>query len=238
MQMQFEKIENKRKSQAVADTLLQMIKKGQFQPGSKLPVEREISEGLGVCRNTLREAIAALEIMGVLEVRRSQGIFVVAEPPLSRLPEPQDLQNVFFNSEDPFEVIDARIAFEPGMAVVASQEATVSEIAKFESIVNEMRTALENDWPDEYLRQDRKFHTRIAKLTHNQLIVKTMENLLSFLDAPLWRTMKKGQPHRNGAVERVAEHLAIFYAMASRKEHEIWKSMRLHLENSKKRFLE
>lgn len=236
--MQFEKIENKRKSQAVADILLQMIKKGQFPPGSKLPAEREIAERLGVCRNTLREAVAALEIMGVLEVRRSQGIFVVAEPQLSTLQEPHELHTVFFNSEDPFEVIDARIAFEPGVAVAASQEATDSEIVRFGSIINEMRTALEKDQAEEYLRQDKEFHILIAKLTHNQLIVKTIENLISALDAPLWRTMKKGQPLKEGAANRVAEHLAIFSAMASRNELEIWKSVRQHLENSKIRFLE
>lgn len=236
--MQFEKIENKRKSQATADVLLQMIKKAQYPPGSKLPTEREIAEGLGVCRNTLREAVAALEIMGVLEVRRSQGMFVVAELQPSTLQEPPDLKTVFFNSEDPFEVIDARIAFEPGVAVAASQEATDSEIVQFGSIINEMRTALEKDQAQEYLRQDKEFHILIAKLTHNQLIVKTIENLMSGLDAPLWRTMKKGQPLKEGAANRVAEHLAIFSAMASRNELEIWKSMRQHLENSKKRFLE
>ena len=236
--MQFEKVENKRKSQAAADILLQMIKKAKYPPGSKLPTERKIAEGLGVCRNTLREAVAALEIIGVLEVRRSQGIFVVAELPPSALQEPPDLKAVFSNSEDPFEVIDARIAFEPGVAIAASQEATDSEIVQFGSIINEMRTALEKDQAQEYLRQDKEFHILIAKLTHNQLIVKTIENLMSGLDSPLWRTMKKDQPLKEEAANRVAEHLAIFSAMASRNELEIWKSMRQHLENSKKRFLE
>ena len=236
--MQFEKVENKRKSQAAADILLQMIKKAKYPPGSKLPTERKIAEGLGVCRNTLREAVAALEIIGVLEVRRSQGIFVVAELPPSALQEPPDLKAVFSNSEDPFEVIDARIAFEPGVAVAASKEATDSEVIQFGSIINEMRTALEKDQAQEYLRQDKEFHILIAKLTHNQLIVKTIENLMSGLDSPLWRTMKKDQPLKEEAANRVAEHLAIFSAMASRNELEIWKSMRQHLENSKKRFLE
>lgn len=236
--MQIERIENKRKSQIAAEMLLQMVRSEKYPPGSKLPSEREISEAMDVSRNTLREAVAALEIMGVLEVRRSNGIFV-AQPTDFQAPSEQNaLSELFTDNQDPFVIIDARLAFEPGVAVLAALEAADGEILQFGAIINEMRDALEADQQQEYMRADRNFHLTIAKLTKNPFIIATMEQLIGALSSPLWRTMKKWVPLTTNATERLAEHLAIFSAMASRNEQEIWRSMREHLGRSRQRFLQ
>lgn len=236
--MQLERIENKRKSQIAAEMLLQMLRSENYPPGSKLPSEREISEAMNVSRNTLREAVAALEIIGILEVRRSQGIFAAKPLGLQMPAEQKDLSELFSDNQDPFAIVDARLAFEPGTAVLASQEASDSEILQFGGIINEMRDALEANQQQEYQRIDRGFHLTIAKLTKNPIIVSTMEQLLSALSNPLWRAMKKWTPLTSSATERLAEHLAIFSAIASRNEQEVWRSVREHLVRSKARFLD
>lgn len=232
-----EPIENKRKSQVAAEMLLQMVRGNKYGPGDKLPPEREIAEAMNVSRNTLREAVAALEITGVLEVRRSQGIYVVSSEGRPAVVEPTDLGSVFAENQDPFTIIDARIAFEPGVAVLAAQVATDSEIVQFGGIINSMREALETNQPQEYMRIDRQFHVTIAELTKNPIISSTMEQLMAALGTPLWRTMKKWVPLTTSSSERLSEHLAIFSAMASRNEQEIWRCMREHLTRSRMRFL-
>lgn len=236
--MQIERIENKRKSQIAAERLLQMVRSENYQPGSKLPTERELSEAMCVSRNTLREAVAALEIMGVLEVRRSQGIFT-ALPVASGLPGEQNaLSEVFADNQDPFMIIEARLGLEPGIAVLAANEATDSELLQFAGIINEMRDALEANDQHAYQLADRNFHLTMAKLTKNPILVATMENLMGGLSNPLWRTMKKWLPLTTSATERLAEHMAIFSALASRNEQEIWRSVREHLGRSRARFME
>lgn len=236
--MQIERVENKRKSQVAAELLLQMVRSGKYPPGAKLPSEREIAEAMDVSRNTLREAVAALEIMGVLEVRRSHGIFVSQSSPFQNGSDQNMLAALFNENQDPFAIINARLAFEPGVAVLAALEAEDSELLQFGGLINEMREALEANQQQEYMRADIDFHLNIAKLTKSPIIISTMEQLLGALRTPLWRAMKKWVPLTTTATERLAEHLAIFSAMASRNEQEIWRSMREHLAQSRQRFLQ
>ena len=60
--------------------IIEMIRSGQYPEGSKLPRERDMAQSLGIGRNLLREAIAVLETLGMLEVRKREGIFVKSMP--------------------------------------------------------------------------------------------------------------------------------------------------------------
>src|SRR6476660_1785724 len=73
-------VEPKRLYRQIADQLAQLIAKGEFPPGSRLPAERELAVSLGVSRTSVREAIISLEMSGLVDVRVGTGIFVTTPP--------------------------------------------------------------------------------------------------------------------------------------------------------------
>lgn len=233
--MQFEKVDTKRRSQVVAEKLLEMIKTGKISDGQKLPPEREIADAMGVSRNTLREAIAALEIIGIVEIKRSQGIYIV---PQRLEPNGSNYLNEIFSKEtDVFQVIDARLAFEPGVGVLAVEVATNDNINSLELLMKQLKISFLEGQYQNYHLLDCKFHQEIANVTQNDLIIDTIRGLLEPMSKPLWRAMKKNLPATGETSYQNMEHEAICNAIVSRDKEQTWKSMRLHLENSKKRFL-
>ena len=164
--------------------LLEEIKMKQFNVGDRLPPERVIAREMGVSRNTLREAVAVLQIIGILEARHSQGNFIIS------LCETEDLrarlEAVFANSDDPFAVIDARIAFEPGVAFLACQAATDEDILDIGRVVGRVASAIRINDLNAYSQADHDFHLRIAQSTHNPIVIETIQVLTRALIQPLW----------------------------------------------------
>ena len=83
--MPFQPIEPRRLYRQIADQLRQLIQTGEFAVGSKLPAERDLATKMGVSRPSVREALIALEVEGLVEVRMGSGIYVRAiDPPASK----------------------------------------------------------------------------------------------------------------------------------------------------------
>ena len=74
--MQLKKVKNPSVVQQVIDSLTDAMIRKELRPGDKIPTENELSESLGVARNSVREAIKILVFLGVLEIRRPEGTFV------------------------------------------------------------------------------------------------------------------------------------------------------------------
>ena len=113
----FSKAATHKRSHIAAKMLLDGIRAQKMAIGEKLPPERIIAEEMGLSRNTIREAIANLQVMGILETRHSQGNFVANTVDENNYE--MFLSLIFKNDESPFALLDARIAFEPGAALVA-----------------------------------------------------------------------------------------------------------------------
>jgi GntR family transcriptional regulator, transcriptional repressor for pyruvate dehydrogenase complex len=233
----FQKIASKKKSQLAAEMLLEEIRKKQFKVDERLPPERDIARAMGVSRNTLREAIAALQIIGILEARHSQGNFViglnVTEDMYARL------EAVFVNSDDPFLAVDARIAFEPGAAFLACQTATDEDILDIGQIVGRVASAIQANDLKAYSQADHDFHLRIAQSTHNAIVIETIQYLTRALTQPLWQSMKRVIASENRIRKaRVEEHEAIRDAIAARNPLLAQDTLRHHLECSRSRLVE
>ncbi len=233
--MAFHKIEAKKKSHLATEALLAEINK-HFGPGDKLPPERVMANELGVSRNTLREAIAALQILGVLEVRHSQGNFVIN---LNRTENwRSSLESIFSSNDDPFLAIDTRIAFEPGVASLAAHCASKEGLQKVEmQVARLMRAVKENDLSS-YSQADFEFHVSIAECTGNPVIIQTIRLITSSLTQPLWRSMKMAlAEEREIKAARLAEHKQIYLALLSGNRKEAEEAVRRHLEHSRDRLL-
>lgn len=190
--MQFEKVTPagfKKKSSFIADQLLHMINTGVYRPGGRLPSERVITEQMGVSRPSLREAISALQIVGVLESRPGDGTYVCS--PLASEDHRRLALHVLEECDSPFENMQARKALEIGAARLAIQVATDGDLLTIQQAWDEKCARGRCGELEEYLLYGKEFHLAIARATKNRLIETIMEKLLDMTIQPLWITMRR-----------------------------------------------
>jgi GntR family transcriptional regulator, hexuronate regulon transcriptional repressor len=153
--------------QQVAATIERAIAEGQYQPGQRLASERDLAEELGVSRPTVRRAVIALEMRGLLESRQGSGVYVRKTSVAAPAP-PRELDIGAFDQAE------ARRLFEGEVAALAATLITDEELAYLESLVAEMNN--EKATKEQSELADRQFHTTIARATRNSAIVRVVEN--------------------------------------------------------------
>lgn len=205
--------------QRVADQIEGAIRSGIHRPGSRLPAERELAEQFKVSRPTVREAVIALEIRGLVEVRHGSGVYVCENLPTN---QPAAELNV-----GAFELVEARLMFEGEAAALAASVMTESELDRLGHILDRMEE-LDPASSDE-LALDKQFHLAIAEGTRNSLVEQAIEHLWDLREAsPLCRHMF-GQARRGGINPRPEEHRKIYDALRARDPEGARSAMRAHL---------
>jgi len=205
--------------QRVANAITTAIEEGQYTPGSRLPGERELAEDFSVSRPTVREAMIALEIRGLVEARHGSGVYVIAPPAEALIRAELDV--------GAFELIEARILFEGEAAAVAAAVIDDDALAKLDAILAEM-ASFEPSSP-EALEADRRFHLLIAEATGNTVITTVIEMLWELRErAPLSARMF-AEARSEGVHPRVEEHQLIVEALRARDSTQARKTMRDHL---------
>jgi len=151
----------------LARQLMGELASGRYKVGDRLPAERELAAEYEVSRPAVREAMIALEVQGLIEVRIGSGAYV------KRLPGDSEEQSAFHATA--FEVTEARLLFEGEAAALAAANVTDDELAELEALVTQMRR------PDLRVGQseaaDRAFHLLIAKASRNAVVLDTVERL-------------------------------------------------------------
>jgi GntR family transcriptional repressor for pyruvate dehydrogenase complex len=184
----------------------QMILDGRLRPGDRLPPEKELSESLGLSRSSLREAVKALEIIRVLDVRRGDGTYVTSlEPGL--LLEAMSFVVDLHEDASVLELFAVRRILEPAAAAIAAMKATDADVER----LSETLKAVSPDAAIEALvEHDLEFHHGIAELTGNGYLTSLLDGLSSGTQrARVWR----GLTEANVAERTLAEHGAILEAI-------------------------
>jgi GntR family transcriptional repressor for pyruvate dehydrogenase complex len=179
----------KKKSSFIADQVLQMIRSGHFKAGSKLPSERTIAEQMGVSRPSLREAISALQIVGILESRPGDGTYICCPAAAEDLVG--EALDVLEECDSPFETMQARKALEIGAAQLAIKVASDADLIAIKAAWDEKCSRGRQGDLDAYLRYGREFHLAIVRATKNRVIEAIMEKLLDMTIQPLWMNMRR-----------------------------------------------
>lgn len=203
----------------VAGALIEELQSGSFSVGDKMPAERELAVRMKVSRPVVREAMLALEVLGLIEVRLGAGTFVV------RLPGESDAPR--FNVS-PFELLEARLVFEGEAAALAALQITDEEIAWLEKLVLAIQEQNEEQIAEE--NADMAFHMAIARATRNVAVEKTVEDLwLQRWSSPECNLLLE-QARTANVLPVVEEHTAIVEALKSRDPKAARGAMRAHLE--------
>jgi GntR family transcriptional repressor for pyruvate dehydrogenase complex len=205
----------------IADTLADAIEAGKYRLGDRLPTERELAEQFGVSRPTLREAMIALEMLGLIEARHGLGIYVTGNV---RPVVPSAEIDVDVGA---FELIEARRLFEGEAAALAATSISDEQLAQLERLMERMRDVAEDAGGED---ADREFHMTIARATGNGAIIATIENLWDWRNrSPLARTIL-ARARNMGMEARIQEHYRVFEALKARDPKAARQAMRGHLE--------
>ena len=202
----------------VAKGVAAKIADGEFAIGERLPSERELALAFGVSRPTVREAIFALELDGLVEVRKGVGVFAVAKSPRGGEAAVTDM--------GPFELLEARRAFEGEACAVAASRIRETDVEDLENLLREI------DYSGDVLAAedaDRRFHLRIAEITGNSAIHAVVEMLWEARDrSPQYRFLTD-KAHEARVVPREDEHAKILDALRARDPAKARAAMRSHI---------
>lgn len=204
--------------QRIAEDIANAIAAGRYPPGTRLPGERDLAEEFAVSRPTVREAMIALEMRGLVEARQGSGIYVTQAPPPSARPADLDV--------GAFELNEARILFEGEAAALAATAIEPASLDALDRILQLMES--EGDGPGA-VDADREFHLLIAEATGNSIVRSVVEMLWEIREkSPLCVHMFV-QARREGVTPRVAEHRMIVDALRARDPQRARDTMRAHL---------
>ncbi|MGF3056233.1 FadR/GntR family transcriptional regulator [Microbacterium sp. YY-01] len=196
---------------AVTDKAIEKIKamivSGELRPGDRLPPEKELSERLGLSRNSMREAVKALEVIRVLDVRRGDGTYVTSlEPEL--LLEAITFVVDMHDDVSMLELFAVRRMLESQATGLAAAHATDSDVA---ILRQEIDSVDPEGSIDALVEHDLRFHREIVRLAGNGYLASLVDSLSSqTVRARVWRGLTQ-----QGAVEHtLSEHRAIAEAIA------------------------
>lgn len=186
------------------------IVSGRYQPGDRLPPEHELAMDVGVSRNALREAVRALRLVGVLDVRQGDGTYVTALEPGSLLGGTGFVAELL-TGKAVLELYEARRILEPTLAALAAARIDGATLARLEGLLALMEAA--GGFEDHMVDADMEFHRTISQSSGNALLASLIDNLSG-------RTLRlrviRGRTEP-GLVERTRlEHRAIFQALRDR----------------------
>jgi len=174
-----------KKSMLAAEWILEQIRLQVYPEGTKLPSEREIAQTLGMSRPPVREALSALQIARIVEIRPGDGTYVKSATPANKMVSNTML--VLEESESPFEVMQARRVLEEGIAKIAATQATTENVERLEQVLERMQEAVEQGDLSRYFQANREFHLAIATATHNSVLRKLLNSLLIAEEKKLWQ---------------------------------------------------
>jgi DNA-binding FadR family transcriptional regulator len=242
--MPIQVIDNQRLYRQIADQLRALIDSGEFPPGSRLPAERELAKMLGVSRASVREAMIALEVIGLVDVRVGNGVLVCEPPGRALTDEPVMTQvtrdqwkevdpelgiEVDFSAEiPPFALLQARRLIEPEAAALAAQNASAEDL-------DAIREAFERNTRDNREHShthpgDRLFHIRIAQASGNPAYALMIKHLLGHQYGNMFQRLQAHYTSDDMPFRSEHEHRLILDALQNHDAEGAREAMAAHLD--------
>lgn len=219
--MQLETIKTQRLYLKVAEQITRLVQDGTIKPGERLPSERELAEKLGVSRPTIREAMIALEIAGVIEIRTGSGIYITHKKPELTLVD---------EGTGPYEILDTRYIVESEACAMAATRITDSQLAELKQTIVEMEE--EEKLPDASEKADMKFHLLIAEACQNSAISSIVKWLWELRNQSHLSQVFMARLRKEGVHPSINEHKRIVAALEKRDPERARNAMKLHIEGA------
>ncbi|MEA4988602.1 MAG: FadR/GntR family transcriptional regulator [Anaerovorax sp.] len=223
----FMAIENKKISQIVIEQIQEMIMRGELKDGDQLPPERIMTEQFQIGRPALREALKALEVLGLVERRHGLGNYIVNNVE-SNFFKPLSLSFKLSNGNVQ-EILQLRYLIETFTVREAAKLATFDDISFLNQKQKEM---MEAETPDEKSQCDKDIHFKIARICNNSLILATFENASYLLENFIDQAVHLSYFAEEDSVERIyEEHKNIIDAIEKKDADLAVSFINIHLNN-------
>lgn len=224
--MPLKSIETRRLYRQIAEQLRKLIAAGEFPAGERLPAERDLAAQLRVSRPSVREALIALEVEGLVEIRGGSGVYVRLKPGAAR-PAPD-------GEWGPLELIRARALIEREVAAQAARLATRRQIeAIAESLEAMARETQQGRAP---LDGDRAFHVAVAEAAGNSVLVDLVQRFWDARDGKLFRRLGNHFESARSWQAAIEEHRAVLAAIRKRDVEAARQAMQHHMDKAHARF--
>lgn len=164
-------------TELVVQRIKDLLARGELKAGSRLPPERELAEMLNISRPSLRTALKALSVMGIIRAKPGAGTYIAESLP-EVFTEPMHFMTLI-NNTSVEELFEARRIIEAGLAEIAAERAVAEDIEALNREIDGMRETIYD--PENYLKHDVRFHQIIARASNNKLMSGVMDTIAQLL---------------------------------------------------------
>lgn len=209
-------------SEQISGQLKEKLIAGELKPGDKLPSEHELCEMYQVSRTTVRQALANLVSLDLIETRFGEGSFVrevtngLAMHPL--------ISQTFLSEKSIVEVVEFRQLIEPNVTRMACEKATGEDVAKLRDIYRQMER--EKDDLKQFAIWDCEFHNAVARISRNSYIIKIYEIIADILLHAFSDIVQK-----RGNEAGLKYHGMVLEAFLEKDAGKAWSAMKEHMDD-------
>ncbi len=226
MLLVFQPIKIKKIYEEIVEQLKELIRTGNLKPGDKLPSEREMAESMKVSRSSVREALTALEALGILDVHPGEGTFIKQT---SKSEIFESLALVLAMERNPSaQLMEVRRILETESAALASLRATEVNLSKIKANLNQMKNAHSIQEAVEY---DLKFHFAIAEATQNTILLRIMNTIADLMHNTFFQDRVELFTDSQKGPRILKEHEEIYMAICERNSKKAKLKMLNHINN-------
>jgi DNA-binding FadR family transcriptional regulator len=218
-------VKQEKRHQVISREIRKTIIDGTMRPGDRLPAERELSGIFQASRIVIREALKSLEASGLVVIKPGSGVFVAngsSKTMSDSLYSILRMQNTSIS-----EVTEARLIMEPNIARIAAQRATEADFQRLEANIREARRVSREKVPP--TAQNIGFHSILAEMTHNAVVILTMKSLLEVLDAMFLDFSRNAARRLRIARDSLNQHVKVLQALRERDPEKVYRLMFDHI---------
>lgn len=217
--------EKTRVSEDIVEQIVDLIRSRDLEPGDRLPGERQLSETLGVSRNSTREALRKLETMGLVEIQQGRGTFV--KDPSSEVLRGALVPHLFRDPRTLQKLFELREIIEVDAAARAARRINQTQVEKIRHWLQRMQRGIERGDIELAITADVEFHRQILVATENDILVDLMDEVIDML-----RDMRRLTPGYAAQLPKaLKQHRAILAALEAGDGEAAKEAMGAHLQH-------
>lgn len=224
---------NEKLYKKIVKQIEKLLANGIIEPGDKLPSEKEIAKKTMTSRASVREALCALKLLGIIDSKRGKGNFI--KQSYSQI---KDLNIDSFEEESPFELLEVRQIIETEIAFFAAKRSTKEDILALEESIEKSKYMMEKfsifgiNIPD-LKKANIDFHIKLAFASHNSLFIKIQKFFISYISNKIWNgLMDQKWKDLNSVKIFSSDHEKIFKSLKNKDYKLAKKFMREHLNRT------
>lgn len=221
--MKLEAVSVQRLYLQIAEQLVQLIRAGDIAPGERLPSERDLAARFDVSRPTIREAMIALEVNNMVEVRSGSGVYVLPQATQQSLKVKDDLPG-------PYEILEARALIEGEAAALAAERMSNEELQELGQLLRQLVTEIDRGDIEAAEKIDQQFHLTVARGSRNSALLATVNWLWELRNESAIATVFHRHAREEGSTPSQEEHQNILDAITRRDPAAARDAMTTHLE--------